>query len=339
MSDEADGIPHRRHVHRQPRPAHRRRAEGVKTTAFDLQLNPAHPSLQFHKLDKAKDRAILVGPRQRDIRLIVHRTERACCSATSTTTTRPMTGPSGGSSRRIPRPARRSSWRFARRCRRSRSQVRRGGAARRLRSRRLFAGISDDELLGYGVPAEWLADVRSANEDTLLDWRIICPRSRRGAAGAGHRRRRRRSRQAGRRRRRSVRASRRPAPLPRDEQRRGTGARARLPVGEMDGLPASGAAHVGGARLQRPGARVGLGGHGQDHRGAASRGLPGPGESGRPGAADHVLRHAGECAADEAPAADQQRAAARRADRSSFDERDRPAALRAERRPAADRIP
>ena len=29
--------------------------KAVKTTAFDLQLNPTHPSLQFHKLDKAKD--------------------------------------------------------------------------------------------------------------------------------------------------------------------------------------------------------------------------------------------------------------------------------------------
>ena len=28
--------------------------------------------------------------------------------------------------------------------------------------------VSDDELLGYGVPAEWLADVRAATEDTLL---------------------------------------------------------------------------------------------------------------------------------------------------------------------------
>ena len=32
----------------------------------------------------------------------------------------------------------------------------------------LFAELSDDELLGYGVPAEWLDDVRSATEDTLL---------------------------------------------------------------------------------------------------------------------------------------------------------------------------
>jgi hypothetical protein len=28
--------------------------KAVKTTAFDLQLNPAHPALQFHKLDQSE---------------------------------------------------------------------------------------------------------------------------------------------------------------------------------------------------------------------------------------------------------------------------------------------
>jgi len=32
----------------------------------------------------------------------------------------------------------------------------------------LFARVSDNELLGYGVPAEWLDDVKKATEDTLL---------------------------------------------------------------------------------------------------------------------------------------------------------------------------
>src|SRR5262249_36100646 len=36
------------------------------------------------------------------------------------------------------------------------------------RAEPLFAKVPDDELLSYGVPAEWLADVRSATEDTLL---------------------------------------------------------------------------------------------------------------------------------------------------------------------------
>ena len=32
----------------------------------------------------------------------------------------------------------------------------------------LFAQMADDVLLGYGVPAEWLNDVRTATEDTLF---------------------------------------------------------------------------------------------------------------------------------------------------------------------------
>ena len=51
--------------------------KAVKTAAFDLQLNPAHPSLQFHKLDKAKDRRFWSIRVSSDVRLIVHRTENS----------------------------------------------------------------------------------------------------------------------------------------------------------------------------------------------------------------------------------------------------------------------
>jgi hypothetical protein len=33
----------------------------------------------------------------------------------------------------------------------------------------IFAGVSDDEILGYGVPAEWLNDIKKSTEDTLLE--------------------------------------------------------------------------------------------------------------------------------------------------------------------------
>lgn len=33
----------------------------------------------------------------------------------------------------------------------------------------LFAGVSDEDLLSYGVPPEWLEDVRRADEDTILE--------------------------------------------------------------------------------------------------------------------------------------------------------------------------
>src|SRR5207253_7951048 len=32
----------------------------------------------------------------------------------------------------------------------------------------LFSDVSDEELLKYGVPTEWLSEVRNANEDSLL---------------------------------------------------------------------------------------------------------------------------------------------------------------------------
>ena len=47
----------------------------VKTTAFDLQLNPANPGMQFHKLDKAKDKNFWSVRVSGDLRLIVHKSE------------------------------------------------------------------------------------------------------------------------------------------------------------------------------------------------------------------------------------------------------------------------
>ena len=49
--------------------------KAVKTAAFDLQLNPAHPSLQFHKLDKARDQRFWSIRVNADIRMIVHRSD------------------------------------------------------------------------------------------------------------------------------------------------------------------------------------------------------------------------------------------------------------------------
>src|SRR5208283_2657482 len=47
----------------------------VKTTAFDLQLDPANPGMQFHKLDKSKDKRFWSVRVSADLRLIVHKSE------------------------------------------------------------------------------------------------------------------------------------------------------------------------------------------------------------------------------------------------------------------------
>src|SRR5437870_2018456 len=49
--------------------------KAVKTTAFDLQLNPVNPGMSFHKLSTAKDKRFWSVRVSQDIRLIVHRTD------------------------------------------------------------------------------------------------------------------------------------------------------------------------------------------------------------------------------------------------------------------------
>jgi mRNA-degrading endonuclease RelE of RelBE toxin-antitoxin system len=46
--------------------------KAVKTTAFDLQINPANPGMSFHKLDKAKDKKFWSVRVNADVRVIVH---------------------------------------------------------------------------------------------------------------------------------------------------------------------------------------------------------------------------------------------------------------------------
>src|SRR5690606_14133806 len=47
----------------------------VKTTAFDMQVNPASPGLSFHKLDRARDKNFWSVRVSSDIRIIVHKTD------------------------------------------------------------------------------------------------------------------------------------------------------------------------------------------------------------------------------------------------------------------------
>src|SRR2546425_13374813 len=48
--------------------------KAVKTTAFDMQMNPASPGIQMHRIDKTKDKNFWSARVSRDIRLIMHKT-------------------------------------------------------------------------------------------------------------------------------------------------------------------------------------------------------------------------------------------------------------------------
>ncbi|MEP0924834.1 3'-5' exonuclease [Leptolyngbya sp. ST-U4] len=143
--------------------------KAVKTTAFDLQLNPANPGMRFHKLDRAKDPNFWSVSVNMDIRLIVHRTDTSLLLCYVAHHDDAYTWASRRKIERHPKT----------------------GAAQLVEIREtieevviqqpihkpaaiapkplLFADISDDELLSYGIPPEWLKDVKQATEDTLFD--------------------------------------------------------------------------------------------------------------------------------------------------------------------------
>jgi mRNA-degrading endonuclease RelE of RelBE toxin-antitoxin system len=142
--------------------------KAVKTTAFDLQMNPANPGLGFHKLDKARDKNFWSVRVSRDIRLIVHRTDDSLllCYADHHDAAyqwaerrRLETHPTTGAAQLVllrERVDEAAVWPAA------------AAESPQAAKPRLFAAQSDADLLGWGVPQEWLADVRLADEDSLL---------------------------------------------------------------------------------------------------------------------------------------------------------------------------
>jgi superfamily I DNA/RNA helicase/mRNA-degrading endonuclease RelE of RelBE toxin-antitoxin system len=139
--------------------------KAVKTTAFDLQLNPAHPSLQFHKLDKAKDKRFWSVRVTSDIRLIVHRSEDSflLCYADHHDQAYAW-----GEKRKLETHPKTGAAQLVE-IRETVQEIIVPKYADVAKPKPLaFAHIPDSELLGYGIPAAWLEEVKAADEDSIL---------------------------------------------------------------------------------------------------------------------------------------------------------------------------
>ncbi len=143
--------------------------KAVKTTAFDLQMNPANPGMKFHRIERAKDSHFWSVRVSSDIRLIVHKTNDSLMLCY------------------VDHHDNAYKWSQCRRIERHPKT----GAAQIVEIRetvkeieipkyveveqpappmpKLFESISDDMLLSYGVPQEWLDDVKAVTDDTLFD--------------------------------------------------------------------------------------------------------------------------------------------------------------------------
>ena len=140
----------------------------VKTTAFDLQINPANPGMSFHKLDKAKDTNFWSIRVSRDIRMIVHKTNSSLLlcyvdhhdKAYQWAEKRKLeTHPKTGAAQLVEIRETFKEFVVPKHVTADVSQPDRPA---------LFGHVTDEELLSYGVPPEWLDDVRKADEDSLL---------------------------------------------------------------------------------------------------------------------------------------------------------------------------
>ena len=145
--------------------------KAVKTTAFDLQINPANPGMSFHRIDKAKDKNFWSVRVNRDIRLIVHKSEQSLLlcyvdhhdNAYDWAERRKLeTHPKTGAAQLVE--IRETVQEIL-----VPSYIETKIAPEKPDNKPfLFNNLKDDELLSYGVPTEWLNDVRQANEDSLL---------------------------------------------------------------------------------------------------------------------------------------------------------------------------
>ncbi len=143
--------------------------KAVKTTAFDLQMNPAGPSLQFHRIDRSKDPNFWSLRVNRDIRMIVHKT---ASSILLCYVDHHDDAYAWAERRKLERHPRTGAAQLVElRERVEEIVVQRPAPADEpvVEALPLFAAVPEEDLLSYGVPPEWLEAVRGATEETLFD--------------------------------------------------------------------------------------------------------------------------------------------------------------------------
>ena len=147
--------------------------KAAKTTAFDLQLDPTSNGLSFHKLDRAKDTKFWSVRVNADIRIIVHRTASSIMlvyvdhhdDAYKWAERRKIERhPTTGAMQLVEVRERVEEVEIFKH-----KEVAITAAPAAKSVTRLFDNLRKFELMAFGVPEEWVNDVRAATEDTLFD--------------------------------------------------------------------------------------------------------------------------------------------------------------------------
>lgn len=144
----------------------------VKVTVFDLQQNPSAPGLQFHRIEKSKDPNFWSIRANRDIRLIVHKTEASflLCYVDHhddaykwAERRRIETHPKTGAAQIVEVRERVEEISIPVYTRQE--EVKPSG----VETSTIFHALSEDDLLDVGVPSDWVSDIQQASEDRFFD--------------------------------------------------------------------------------------------------------------------------------------------------------------------------
>lgn len=141
--------------------------KAVKTTAFDLQMDPSSPGLSFHKLDRAQDKNFWSLRVSADIRIIVHKTGEGIllCYVDHHDAAYKW-----AERRKIERHPTTGAMQLVEiRELVQEVEIHRPKETKPASDKLLFDNLRKLELMSFGVPAEWVEDVRRATEDSIFD--------------------------------------------------------------------------------------------------------------------------------------------------------------------------
>ncbi|WP_170756487.1 3'-5' exonuclease [Ruegeria lacuscaerulensis] len=138
----------------------------VKQTAFDLQMNPSNPGHSFHRVDRARDKNFWTVRVNRDIRMVVHKQGANMLLA--------YVGHhddaySWAERRRLEIHPRTGAAQLVEIRERIEDIVVKRFIEETARKPAILSNVDEDTLLSVGVPSDWLEDVKTATEDTILD--------------------------------------------------------------------------------------------------------------------------------------------------------------------------
>ncbi len=138
----------------------------AKITAFDIQSNPDSPGLSLHRINNARDPDFWSARVNRDIRIVLHKRGGDTLLA--------YIGHhddayAWAERRRLERHPKTGAAQIVEVRETVQKIVTQRYVEEEIRKPALFASESDETLLSWGVPEDWLETVREATDDTVLD--------------------------------------------------------------------------------------------------------------------------------------------------------------------------